>query len=804
MAASFLTCASAQAQLLTGYGPVSGGADDNAAGGEVPAARVETLSEPVELFVPVVKPSSAGARQFDIAQEPPVGGGAYRPLLVRPAESGGGAGATGQSPVDIQADEMSRDEQNDTVSASGDVMIAQGGRILRADEVVYRLSEDTVEAQGDVVLNEENGDIHLVDKAVYHNELRDGTVENLRTTLADGSRFSARSGELKGGTETVMKGASYTPCIPCKKNPEKPPVWGIVASEVKHDQEAQRISYNHARFEVFGVPIAYTPYFAHPDGSIDQKSGFLAPSLGYKSDLGAFAEANYYWAIAPDQDATFSLIALSEQAPLGVVEYRKRWENAYLETTGGITYSDRTDRTGGEDVDVDDELRGHILAEGIWNINDKWRSGLNVNWASDDQYMNQYDFTNEDVLENEIYVERFSARDYASARLLSFQDIRIRETALDQPDILPEMFASFKGEPGAIPVLKGNWSVEASALGLSREGKEQDVQRVSLGGGWDRRLISDYGLLTSVHGSVRGDVYHAADRTDAGGASGRSTSSTDMRVFPQFHVESSYPVARSFEHMQAKVEPVAALTFAPDMTREDSIPNEDSNDVQIDASNLFEPNRFPGFDRVEDRSRVTYGLRTGLFGYDGSFGEVFLGQSYRFDEDDNPFPQGSGLDRQDSDVVGQVSGRYKDIYNLNYRFQLNSFDLASERHEVDFQADWNRFRLQSTYLFASALEGTDITESREQLEANAQYYFTKEWRTRFGATQDLGERPGLRRAYMGLDYLGQCLFWSVTGQRNLTRDASGDSNTEILFRIGLKNLGEFEQSSLRPAAQTGG
>ena len=44
------------------------------------------------------------------------------------------------------------------------------------------------------------------------------------------------------------------------------------------------------------------------------------------------------------------------------------------------------------------------------------------------------------------------------------------------------------------------------------------------------------------------------------------------------------------------------------------IPNEDSNDVQLDPSSLFEPNHFPGKDRLEDGIHATYGVRAGLQG----------------------------------------------------------------------------------------------------------------------------------------------------------------------------------------------
>lgn len=700
-------------------------------------------------------------------------------------------------PVDLQADQLSHDEANQVITASGDVILTQSGRILRADEISYDLKADNVVARGHVVLNEVNGDIHYSEEVTFNQKLKNGFVKGLKSYLNDGSRFTAEEGVREGGVKTTMMDASYTPCEPCKANPEKAPVWQIVASEVVHDQEAHRVSYKNARFEVHGVPVAWAPYFSHPDGTIKRKSGFLSPSAGYKSDLGAFVTTRYYWNIAPDKDATFGLMAMTDEAPLGLVEWRQRWENASLELKGGVTYSGRIDRDAGVETRQEDEVRGHIFGAGRWDINDKWRAGLNAEWASDDQYMRQYDFSSDDILENEIYAERFSGRNYAVGRLLTFQDIRVREAQEDQPEVLPEIIASFVGEPGSVPIIGGRWSFDTSFLGLQRGGDDPDMNRMSFDVGWQRRFISDYGLLTTADASVRTDFYHARDRAVSTPGSGIDSTSGETRVFPQLHIQSSYPVAKPYENMQAKIEPIVALTLAPNIDVSDDIPNEDSRDVQIDASNLFEADRFPGLDRVEDKSRVTYGMRTGLYGYDGSRGDIFLGQSYRLDDDDNPFPVGSGLDMQESDVVGQITGAYKNQYSLNYRFQLDSRNLSSQRHEIDAYADWDRFRLNTNYLFAKALGGTDIDESREQLRAGAAYYLNREWRLNTGATQDLGQTPGLRKAHIGLDYFGQCISWSLTGERNLTDDASGESDTEILFRVGLKNLGGFEASGLR-------
>lgn len=717
-------------------------------------------------------------------------------VFDKSAQSNNATGNTDDAqPVDFQADSLVHNEQDNTIQASGNVMLVQAGRILRSDEVFYDLNNDQAIAKGHVVLNEENGDIFYADRIELRNNMKDGLVQTLRTYLSDGSRFIAESGTRSNGTQTKMSGTIFTPCKICEDG--ETPAWQIRASEVHHDQEAHTISYKHAKFDFFGVPLAYVPYFSHPDGSIKQKSGMLAPSASYKSRTGLAINNRYYWAIGPDQDATIGLTAFTEQLPMVIGEYRKRWEDAQVEVSASTTYAKRVESDAGADVLKSKKLRSHLFADGLWNIDDKWRAGTKIAIASDDQYLNQYDFSSEDVLENKIYAERFENRDYLSASLIGFHDTRTRDDAQDQPMLLPEVIASFQGDPGDVPVLGGSWGVNASYLGLRREGEGQDVDRVSAQLNWDRRLVSRYGFLTDVNASVRGDIYHVNDSANLTGRSSESES----RIFPQMHVESSYPLAKSYKETQVTIEPLVALTVAPNIDVDDSIPNEDSQDVQIDASNLFQSNRFPGYDRIEDQSRVTYGLRTGIYGHKGSYANVFLGQSYRLDEDDNPFPSGSGLDKQESDVVGQISANYLNNYFLDYRFQLSSDSLRSQRHEVDASMELDRFNLSSSYLFAKALEGTDISESREQIRADAGYYFAPEWRMRSGAIQDLGDTPGLREAYVGLDYLGECLSWSLVGERTLTNDSSGDESTEILFTVGLKNLGEFEQSSYKPKTE---
>ncbi len=706
-----------------------------------------------------------------------------------------------QSPVDLQADTLIHDENGQTVTASGDVILIQDGRTVKADTITYNLQADKVIATGSVEYTDITGDKHYADRVEFNNALKDGFAEGLKTFLTDGSRFKASNAEHRVGKKTKMKDAFYTACEPCKKDPDAAPIWQIRASEVEHDKEAKTVSYRNARFEIVGVPVGYMPYFEHPDGSVKRKSGFLTPSAGYTSELGGFVQSSYYWSIAPDKDLTAGLMVMTDEAPLAMLEWRQRWENASLNADGTFTYSSRTDRVAGSNVAKDDDLRGSLSAKALWDINNKWRAGADIDISSDDQYLRQYDLSSEDVLHNEFYLERFAGRNYSSARILAFQDLRIAQNRQDQPHVLPEIQTSFIGEQGGVPVIGGRWSLDASLLGLVRDKNEQDVNRAHTAIGWQRKLVSDYGLVTVLDASGQATFYDVNDRTGASENSAIQDNSRETRAHAFLNVKTSYPVAKTLDNAQLVVEPVAAVRVSPKLDKYSDYPNEDSQDVQLDALNIFNTSRFPGVDGVEDSSHATYGVRTGIYANDGSYGDVFVGQSYRFDDDRNPFSVGSGLQNQSSDFVGQVSGRYKEDYSLDYRFQMDDESFSSQRHEVDASMKISDLTLNTQYLYAKGLSGTDIDETREQITNGASYYINDNWRLYGKTRHDLGVDSGLRTAAFGVDYTGQCVSLSVIGQRNLTDDSSGDSGTELFLRIGFKNLGEFETNSLQIGGQ---
>ncbi len=698
-----------------------------------------------------------------------------------------------EQPIDLEADVLTHDENNQIITATGHVEFVQAGRILKADSVTYNLQTDRVRATGNVVLSEVDGTTYFADDVELTDDMKDGFANGLQILLADGARFTAMDGTRTQGTVIELKQATYTPCTPCKEDPTRPPLWQIRAAEVRHDEADKSISYKDVWFEFAGVPLAYTPYFSHPDGTEKQKSGFLSPSVGFNSDLGASYQQEYYWAIGPDKDATLGVAAYSDTNPLALGEYRQRFDNAVLNVNASATYSDRTDLSAGVEREIKDEFRGHLFGDVLWDINDEWRSGLKTQIASDDQYLRQYDIPAGDVLESEIYAERFSGRNYVVGRALAFQDVRIRSRQEEQPGVLPEIIASFYGDPNQ--TLGGRWNLTLSALGLYREGNGQDVGRTSIETGWQRRYVTGFGLVNKIDALMRGDFYATFDRTDLSNTSDENT--TKSRGFAQANWEASYPMVKRYDQSQVTLSPLFSLTAGTNVDFLNEIPNEDSQGFSLDSTNLFEPNRSPGYDLIEDRSRATYGLRTGWYGDGGNQAEIFIGQSWRFEDSDNPFTQGSGLSEQESDYVGQITSKIGTNFDFDYSFQLDSDSFASQRHQLNTNLNWDRYEFGMQYFYARSIEGSELNTNREQIKPSLRVRLYDDWYASGFLWYDLGKDSGLRQTRYGIDYLGQCMTFALTTERTLTTSSSGDSGTQIMARIGLKNLGEFQTSGIK-------
>ena len=230
------------------------------------------------------------------------------------------------------------------------------------------------------------------------------------------------------------------------------------------------------------------------------------------------------------------------------------------------------------------------------------------------------------------------------------------------------------------------------------------------------------------------------------------------------------------------------------------VPNEDSRAIDLDDSNLFALNRFPGYDRFEDSTRVTYGFD---YRYDrpNLSIDATIGQSYRLNSRESLLPDGTGLADRLSDIVGRTHVRYKDFLSFTHRFRLDKDNLAVRRNEVDAAIGSRRTYAEVGYLRLNRniITGVEDLRDIEEIRLAGRVAFAKYWSI-FGSTNiDLTGRDdnplstlsGFEpvRHRIGIAYENECLEMGLTWRRDYQSVGDALRGNSFQLRLAFKNLG---------------
>jgi LPS-assembly protein len=691
------------------------------------------------------------------------------------------------TPVLLLADEVTYDRDLGVAVARGNVEVSQNDRVVLADTLTYNERTQTVTASGRVALLEPTGEVLFADHAELTDDMREAVINNVGLLLAKHTRVAAASAVRTGGNRTVLNNAVFSPCQLCPEDPTAAPIWQLKAVRIVHDQEEQVVEYRDAWLEIYGVPVAYTPYLFHPDPTVDRKSGFLIPSFGQSSELGWFLDLPYYWVIDEDKDLLVRPKFTTEQSVALFGEYRQRLVDGEVRIAGSGTIADRevirdSGRTTEEDV-----LRGHLDAEGEFNIDKNWRWGFIARRTTDKTYLRLYDISSPSTLTSRIYAEGFHGRSYALAEALAFQGLRTEDDDEESPLIHPVAQYDFLGEPDA---WGGYFNANANLLALTRE-EGRDVRRLHLKGGYHLPYISDAGHLLTLDASLVADGYwvdQVDPESDAVNPAGDTFSGFEGRIFPQVYGEWHYPLVRRYASASEIFEPIAALVLAPPGSNPDKIPNEDSLEFEFDETHLGDPDRFTGLDRVDSGGRLDYGVKWSVLGDSGGYTSIMLGQSFRL-YGGNEFPEDSGLEQDLSDVVGRIEVRPRYDLNLNYRFRFDTEEMELERSELRLQAGPPVLNLAVTYAMAAGGESDE--DSVEQISGTLRSQLSDYWSI-FAQTQyDIAGDSRLADS-AGITYSDECFTLNFTASRELFEDEELEPETTFKLSVGFKYLGSVD------------
>ena len=584
-----------------------------------------------------------------------------------------------KAPMLLQAIEVHYDYTNKRVSAVGNVQIYYAGSTLEADKVIYDETTKRLHAEGNVRLTEPDGKITYGDIMNLSDDFRDGFVDSLRLDTPDQTRFAAARADRSSGNFTVFHSGVYTACEPCKDDPKKPPLWQVKAARMIHDERREDDLFREraARILRQAGRLHALLLRARSDGQAQDR----LPDAVHHAAAGQYGfgvETPYYWALAPDYDFTFSPRLMTKQGALLRGEFRQRLINgAYSIRASGIYQLDKDAflRAYGLPTPGYRDFRGSLETTGQFALNEKWTWGWDGILPSDTTFFQNYGLKTYQRGSNLLFERpdrgRLAALSHRPRRPQLFRHAH---------HLLLRIFRSRPAEPNSRHPSGDRLQLRLRPAGARRrtqlssqlDESEPHQRRRSI-----RSRSSAYtngtcapitadpaakipancllrgipGTYTRVSGESAVEAqHHRLLRTDL-----HAVRETARRRRGDFDPQRS---RRLQLHRRPATAPSSARcrrsgwntairssacspgarrrssrsrrsSLRPNEPRIGKLPNEDSQSLIFDDSNLFKIDKFAGWDRVEGGGRANVGVQYTTQFNRGGFVSTVFGQSYQ-------------------------------------------------------------------------------------------------------------------------------------------------------------------------------
>ena len=683
----------------------------------------------------------------------------------------------GGDPDDKQVHVHADNSEGDYALAQfdGSVEMQQGDKHLFAPELTYRHEDGKAELKRGGILS--NSQVAVEgNKGRYDSEAETASFEEAEYYIrgkqqsAVGSAQNARF-DRKNNRDN-FDNVTWTTCTRLH------PAWHLRARTLMLDHNRERGIARDMTLRIGKVPIFYLPYFSFPITSARQ-SGFLIPSLGSSEARGLEVSIPYYWNIAPNQDATFTLRPMTKRGLMAEAEYRFLGEKQEGTLYGSLLPHDRQ---------TPKHTRWSWRGTHQYRFNEEWRTDLLQQRVSDVDYVE--DLTTDFGLYDDWYLEShatlYGDTRYGNLMLRGqkYQRIDSNVSEADKPYArLPQLTYNNS-------LQHGNWRYDFSAEAV-RFHKDHlgSANRLSGDAAVAYRLEAPYGYLEPKV-SANLAYYDFGSRKDKQNFARKHKT----RALPTLSIDGKLNFERNFdwrgEGWTQTLEPRLYYLYTPYKNQSD-IPDFDSDERSLSWNWLFARNRFVGADRIGDANQLTTAVSSSFYrDRDGQEKmRLSLGQIQYF-RDRRVQLNNNRVDKQGRSVlVGE--GLYQ-IDNHWRLYGLSFWDTQTHRNErdvvsLDYRLDQDRFiNLSHHYTRGDYNQTTLATVWR----------INPQWRTFY--RQDYSNtHHRLFNNIIGVEYNDCCWAWRLAGRRY--RDHPTDSKTHdaIYLEFVLKGLGNMGSRSGR-------
>ncbi|MDP2495148.1 LPS assembly protein LptD [Shimia thalassica] len=676
-----------------------------------------------------------------------------------------------QENVVLVADSVSVSNDNRLI-AKGNVEALQGDVRVRAKQIEYDGNLGIVRVTGPIHLSQGDHTQIVASYGELDTDFRNGLLKSARVVLNQQLQMATNQLDRVDDRYNVLTKTTVSSCRVCDQEYDSPPLWQIRAQRVVHDQLERQIYFDHAQVRVLDVPIFYFPQLRLPDPTLDRSKGFLIPEINQNSLLGFGAKVPYFFPIGDDKDLTLTPY-LAQNTRTMEFRYRQAFRKGGIEFNGAVS---------DDDVNTD-QPRFYLFGEGNFDLARDYKLTFDIKATSDDAYLLDYDYSDEDRLESDITVRRVKRDENTRFALIHYESLR----ATEDNDTIPTIIAVAETERRFFPTAiggEGRWSVQTqhhhrtSNLDYDSGDSDsivdgRDVTRASANLWWRRNWTMNSGLRAGVTTQLAFDAFQTDDDATRDGFESQFT--------PTIQADLRYPLSKvTPKGVSYVIEPVAMIGYSGGDTL--NVANDESSRVEFDEGNLLSLSRFPSGDRRERGAQAAIGLNWSRIDPNGWQGKLTFGQVYQADVHSD-FTTSSGLSQSPSDIL--LAGQFRNKSGLTLTAR-GLFDGFHGVNKASAHASWSNDKLwlEGSYVWLGVDPDEDRTETVAEWTIDSRYRLSRHWTGLLDWRYDVSSEQSAE-AGVGLEYQNECVRIGLTLSRSYITTSNVEPSTDVGLTISF-------------------
>ena len=593
--------------------------------------------------------------------------------------------------------------------------------------------------------------------------------EDFKVDQRNKPRVFANSIKIEKNSSSFNK-SIFTLCD--YRKDDKCPPWTIQSSQMLHDSKKKTIYYDNAVIKVYDIPIFYFPKLAHPDPTVDRRSGFLPPSLYDTKNLGEGISIPYFLDLGIDRNLILTSRLYVSENPLMMGEYHQVFKDSSFLTDFGFTEGYKktsvTKKSGN---------KSHIFAKFVKNFTGKEGSenslNISIQNVSNDKYLKLYKIKSNLVDYNKDTLESSLEFTHETDDIFFGMNASIYETLKDNYTdkyeyIAPEIIFNKN--------LFNNDKFGSLDLQTNLKTHNYDTNKLTNffvnDFNWRYKDINfNNGINTKILGNIK-NINYEAKNVDI------YKDEATSEIFGALGFLSQINLQKNVGDQNHLLTPKMFLRYSPGSMRKET------SGSKLDPINAFSMDRLGNINNFETGASATLGLdyniKDNFKEFDFSVAQVIS------QEENKKMASRTSLDEKLSDLVGSANYKFNNKFSLNYNFALDQNYNDINYNEIGTELNIGIIDINFNYL-------------QEKKHIGDQDYFTTELNLK---NKDKGllsfetKRNLITNSSefynLSYEYINDCLRAGLVYRREFYNDSELEPENSLMFKITLTPFGGLE------------